>query len=381
MPSQNLLRPREAPPDLTRVSVIIPTYNRSAGICRCVTALFAQELNGVTVDVHVVDDGSTDDTAEVLSDLMDRSDPSDRSELREPSVRLHLHHQSNAGPSAARNRGAEAADADLLLFTDDDCEPEPGWVMGLVNAGWDGRLGGAAGCIVSPDGSNWVSRYCRYIHYNEFPKKKDMRLGLLTFVNTANCAYLRRAFLELGGFDPLFSHIGYEDVDFARRMTLLGYRLEYVKEAVVHHYHRETVEAFRDAFRKRGRADILLAEVWGEGDPLERALRDEIRELRRLKLRRLLMYVNALALRNEGVAKEDALGYARLEWLKSFARQEGAIEMLRGLIAGTQSTTRGARLPDYGIPPKRALRKVRRQLREERDRELKPIAESEPCLA
>lgn len=374
MPSPNLLRPREAPPDLTRVSVIIPTYNRSAGIRRCVTALLGQELNGVSVDIHIVDDGSTDDTPLALSDLSASSDRSDN------TASIHIHRQANQGPSAARNRGAEAAETDLLLFTDDDCEPEPNWVMGLVNAGWDGRLGGAAGCIISPDASNWVSRYCRYIHYNEFPKKKDMQLGLLTFVNTANCAYLRRAFLELDGFDPLFSHVGYEDVDFARRMTLLGYRLEYVKEAVVRHYHRESVDAFREAFRKRGRAAILLAEVWGEGDPLKQALREETRELNRLRLRRLLMYVNALALRNEGVPKEDALGYARLEWLKAVARQEGAIEMLIGLIEGKQSTTRGAYLPDYSLPPKRALRKIRRQLREERDRTQEP-AETETCLA
>lgn len=374
MPSQNLLRPREAPPDLTRVSVIIPTYNRSAGIRRCVTALLAQELDGVSVEVHIVDDGSTDDTPCALSDLTALSDQ------RKDRIRVQAHRQSNQGPSAARNRGAEAADTDLLLFTDDDCEPEPDWVMGLVDAGWDGRLGGAAGCIVSPDASNWVSRYCRYIHYNEFPKKKDMQLGLLTFVNTANCAYLRRAFLELGGFDPLFSHIGYEDVDFARRMTLLGYRLKYVNQAIVRHYHRETVDAFQEAFRKRGRADILLAEVWGEGDALEQALREEKRELNRLKFRRMLMYVNALALRNEGVPKEDALGYARLEWLKSAARQEGALEMLRCLIDGTQSTTRAAHLPDYGLPPKKALRRMRRQLREEQEREKKRAEEPSPCV-
>ncbi len=373
MPTQNLLRPRETPPDLSRVSVIIPTYNRLAGIRRCVSALLAQRLEGVSVDVHVVDDGSTDGTASDLSDWWDSSDKS--------QIRLYLHRQANAGPSAARNRGAEAATTDLLLFTDDDCEPEPDWVMGLVKASWDGRLGGAAGCIVSPDASNPVSRYCRYIHYNEFPKRKDMRLGLLTFVNTANCAYLRRAFLELGGFDPLFSHIGYEDVDFARRMTLLGYRLDYVKEAVVRHHHRETVESFGEAFRKRGRADILLAEVWGEGEPLERQLREEIRELNRLKLRRLLMFINAYALRSEGVAPEDSLTFARLEWLKDIARQEGAIEMLRGLLAGTQTTTRAAHVPDHGLPPKRALRKIRRQLREEQERAKTLSEEAAPCRA
>lgn len=377
MPPRNLLRPKETPPDLSRVSVIVPTYNRSAGVRRCVAALLAQRLEGISLRLHVVDDGSTDDTPTVLDELAHLS------ERESASIRLIHHRQENAGPSAARNRGAEAADTDLLLFTDDDCEPEPGWVMGLVRAGWDGRLGGAAGRIISPEASNWVSRYCRYIHYNEFPKKKDMQLGLLTFVNTANCAYLRRAFLELGGFDPLFSHIGYEDVDFARRMTLLGHHLEYVEEAVVRHYHRETVEAFREAFRKRGRADVLLAEVWGEGDPHEEALRQETRELNRLKLRRLLMHVNALALQKEGVPQEDALGYARLEWLKDVARQEGAIEMLRGLIAGTQSTHRGARLPDYGLPPKRALRMMRRELRRERDQE-RPAAlpkDPEPCAA
>jgi hypothetical protein len=49
-------------------------------------------------------------------------------------------------------------------------------------------------------------------------------------------------------------------------------------------------------------------------------------------------------------------------------------------MEGTQSTTRGAYLPDYGLPPKRALRKIRRQLRQEQEAK-KQAEEPSPCVA
>ena len=71
----------------------------------------------------VVDDGSTDDTAEVVG--------------RYPGVRLLS--QANAGPAAARNLGAAEAKAPIILFTDDDCAPMPGWLDAMLGPFKDPR--------------------------------------------------------------------------------------------------------------------------------------------------------------------------------------------------------------------------------------------------
>lgn len=88
---------------MTRFSVIIPTYNRKAYLQECLETVFAQ--THAAHEVIVVDDGSTDGTVEVLS---------------AKGGQIQVIRQTNAGPGAARNRGAEAASGDYLAFLDSD---------------------------------------------------------------------------------------------------------------------------------------------------------------------------------------------------------------------------------------------------------------------
>src|SRR3979490_1155633 len=90
------------------VSIIIPTFNGASRIANCLDAL-RQQVAGRDAEILVVNDGSTDNTANVVD--------------RYPGVRLIT--QANAGPAAARNRGALEARGKIILFTDDDCTPMP----------------------------------------------------------------------------------------------------------------------------------------------------------------------------------------------------------------------------------------------------------------
>ncbi len=89
-----------------RVSVVIPTYNRAHLVADAVRSVLDQQ--GVEVEVAVVDDGSTDNTSDVLAELA-------RSDSRVMALR-----QENAGPSAARNTGIAATTAPLVAFLDSD---------------------------------------------------------------------------------------------------------------------------------------------------------------------------------------------------------------------------------------------------------------------
>lgn len=98
------------------VSVIIPAFNSSGTIRRCLETVFSQTLKDV--EVIVVDDGSTDETDRVLDDYRDRL-----TVIREP----------HAGAAAARNRGTKVATAPFLFFCDADLELDPRILEKMVN--------------------------------------------------------------------------------------------------------------------------------------------------------------------------------------------------------------------------------------------------------
>ena len=130
---------------MTRVSVVIPTYNRAETLPRAIDSALAQTMGDL--EVIVVDDGSTDDTDSVLADYEDR----------DPRVRPVVH-DTNRGANAARNTGIERARGEYVAFLDSDDEWHPAklerqlaaleersdeWVGVYCDAGFE--LSGASG--------------------------------------------------------------------------------------------------------------------------------------------------------------------------------------------------------------------------------------------
>src|SRR3954466_13720190 len=102
---------------LVRVSVVIPARDAAALIGRAVGAAVAQDLHD-DFEVIVVDDGSTDATAQIA---------------RDAGARV-ISNPSPLGPADARNAGVAAAGGELIAFTDADCVPAPGWLQAGVAA-------------------------------------------------------------------------------------------------------------------------------------------------------------------------------------------------------------------------------------------------------
>lgn len=86
-----------------KVSVIIPAYNASQYICQAINSVLMQTVT--ITEIIVVDDGSTDNTAELV---------------KTAAPNITLIRQSNRGPSAARNRGLDLAQGDVVAFLDAD---------------------------------------------------------------------------------------------------------------------------------------------------------------------------------------------------------------------------------------------------------------------
>ena len=121
---------------MVAVSVVVAARNAQDTIGRTLEALRAQDLRQEW-EVVVVDDGSTDSTAQIAS------------QVAEVDPRFRLVSQSSAGPAHARNRGVAEASGELLAFTDADCFPLPGWLTAAVAA----AAGGAdlVQGLVAPD--------------------------------------------------------------------------------------------------------------------------------------------------------------------------------------------------------------------------------------
>jgi glycosyltransferase involved in cell wall biosynthesis len=102
---------------MPKVSVIIPTYNRAEYVTQAIDSVLAQTYTDY--EIIVVDDGSTDNTKEILLPYMDR---------------IRYIYQENAGASAARNRGIKAAKRDWVAFLDSDDEWLPGKLAVQIRA-------------------------------------------------------------------------------------------------------------------------------------------------------------------------------------------------------------------------------------------------------
>ena len=205
-------------------SIIIPTYNGSARIGSCLDALLLQtESRGV--EILVVDDGSTDRTADVVQ--------------RYGGVRLIS--QSNAGPAAARNVGAREAHSEILLFTDDDCIPAPGWLDAMLAPFSSKEVVGVKGTYSTRQ--NEIAARFVQIEYED--KYRIMAaLPSIDFVDTYSAAFRRDRFLEMDGYDTSFPVACAEDVELSFRMSAKGWKMVFAPAAVVSHTHPSTLAGY-----------------------------------------------------------------------------------------------------------------------------------------
>lgn len=206
------------------VSVIVPAYNAAATLPSCLAALAAQDYPRDRYEVIVVDDGSTDDTAAIAA-----------------AAGVRVIRQANAGPAAARNAGAAVAQGELLLFTDADCAPVPGWIAALVAPLADPQVAGAKGAYLTRQ-RGVVPRFTQL----EYEDRYDRMAGAETidFVDTYSAAYRRDVFQANRGFDTIFPTASVEDQELSFRLAEKGYRLVFVPKAQVYHRHNPTLHAY-----------------------------------------------------------------------------------------------------------------------------------------
>jgi len=185
-------------------SVIIPVFNGRRTLPACLAAL--QNQTHPPKEIIVVDDGSTDGTAALAAQF-----------------NVTVIRQTNQGPAAARNYGAQNAGGDILLFTDADCTPTPNWVAHMLAPFADPTVAGAKGRYRTHQ-PELIARFVQ----QEYQERYDRMAGLsqIDFIDTYSAAYRRQLFIKNGGFDPHFELN--EDQEFSFRLARQGYRLLYL---------------------------------------------------------------------------------------------------------------------------------------------------------
>lgn len=206
------------------VSIIIPTWNGAGRIERCLSALRNQDF-GRPFEIVVVNDGSTDGTLDILA--------------RYKEVRLIT--QANAGPAAARNHGARAASGDIIVFTDDDCEPLANWLTEMVRPFADPEVVGAKG-VYRTRQSNIVARFVQIEYEDRY--RLLARQPTIDFIDTYSAAFRRDRFLETSGYDSSFPVACAEDAELSYRMSARGWRMVFVPAAAVYHRHPDSLVAY-----------------------------------------------------------------------------------------------------------------------------------------
>jgi glycosyltransferase involved in cell wall biosynthesis len=212
------------PIEATSVSIIIPTFNGASRIGKCLDALL-QQTAGRHAEILVVDDGSIDETAEEVQ--------------RYPEVRLII--QSNTGPAAARNRGASVAKGAIILFTDDDCVPMPGWLDAMLKPFDDPEVVGAKG-VYRTHQETLAARFVQIEYEDRYHLMESF--DYIDFIDTYSAAFRRDRFLEMTGYDTSFPVACAEDVELSYRMSARDWKMKFAPLAVVYHTHPSTFSQY-----------------------------------------------------------------------------------------------------------------------------------------
>ena len=224
-------------PSYPKASVIVCSYNGGKTLDRCLASL--KEINYPDYEVILVDDGSTDDTQQIAA--------------RHPWVQNIR--QENKGLSFARNVGAHASKGDVIVYTDSDCMADPDWLYYLIGTLLSGNFAGVGGPNISPPAENWVQACVSAAPGG--PSHVLLTDVVAEHIPGCNMAFHRWAFDQVGGFDHEYRKAG-DDVDFCWRLQQSGGVIAFSPAAIVWHYRRFTLKAFRKQQEGYGEAESML---------------------------------------------------------------------------------------------------------------------------
>ena len=224
------------------ISVIVCTLNGSATIKDTMEGL--RKLRYPNFEVIVVNDGSTDNTAEIV-----RQYP------------YKLISTKNNGLSSARNVGMAKAKGEIIAYIDDDAYPDSHWLHYLAYAYINTNHGAMGGPNIIPPEDGSIA-FC-IANAPGGPVHVLKTDEIAEHVPGCNLSVRRDVLMKIGGFDPMYRAAG-DDVDVCWRIQEAGYTIGYHPSALVWHHRRNSLKAYWKQQKGYGKAEALLEAKWPE---------------------------------------------------------------------------------------------------------------------
>lgn len=209
--------------DKSFVSVVLATYNRKDMLKECLDSLFNQTYPWDRYEIVVVNDGSTDETEEVLSEYK-----------KNAPCGFKWFSQENSGQTIAFNVGIDNSKGSIVCFTGDDCTADKSCIEKLSIVYEREDVGGVGGRILTSESSNFIANYVEKANF--FSQEKSIK----AFMIGGNSSFRRDVLKELKGFDTFFRNG--QDAEISIRAQFMGFSLGFNPESIIYHKHKVTVK-------------------------------------------------------------------------------------------------------------------------------------------
>lgn len=242
-------------------SIVICTYNRSAYLFKTLESVGAQTHSPEDFEVIVVDNNSTDNTEEVISQWKEKYSG---------KIELHYYKEVRQGISYARNLGVSKASGDYIVFIDDDetididfLEILSGFLILYPEAK---LISEPVVPVFETEVPNWFSPYINVMITGLYDKGKKVKIVKTNeYPGTGHATFKRELFSKYGGFDTSLgrkagSLMGGEDKDFFLRLMKNNIKCYYVPQAAIYHHtpaRKLTEEFFNEITTSIGKSERI----------------------------------------------------------------------------------------------------------------------------
>jgi len=228
------------------VSIVTPAYNEGDNIRKCITSLLDQDFPHQDYEIIVVDNNSSDNTAEVIKGLD-----------------VTYAFEGKQGCGEARNCGIRQAKGDIIVLIDSDCIADPQWLGKMVRAFDDPAIGCAAGEISIANRDNLSDLEIFLLKEGFLSQKPHIEHPFLPYAATANAAYRKDVFDGIGLFTEGMN--SEEDADLTWRMQLeTDYKVAYVPDALISHPYESSLRELFKQKRRHAFSSVNLHKIYGQ---------------------------------------------------------------------------------------------------------------------
>jgi glycosyltransferase involved in cell wall biosynthesis len=290
------------------VSVVVPVLDGERTIRQCLTSLVRTDFPAEGREIIVVDNGSTDRTADIVQ-----------------SFPVRYVREEQRGLAHARNRGIATARADILAFTDADCVVTTGWLRELLGGFDRPAVGVVVGEVVAYPPKTLTERY--WALRKPLWQSRALAYPSCPWFLSGNAAFRRAVFDRIGLYDTRFEG-ACEDIDLSWRIFRDGrFELRHQPRALVFHQHRLSARALFRQYRGYGRGQAILAGKYPAD--LSWGWRRELRAHADLGLT-LLRLPGAAACCAVGARPWHVAGFAYLDVVRKLGARAGFVSVQLG---------------------------------------------------